>query len=92
MERKWTYRQYHIQDNSGVAHKYVRIYFNTNRFSALPFFGPHYKPHGARRLSKHHHLRFDPKIGNGVCEIRCIPCSCVACTSMIDKPYISGIP
>ena len=28
----------------------------------------------------------------GVCEIRLIPCACVACTSMLDKPCISGIP
>ena len=28
----------------------------------------------------------------GVCEIRRIPCACVACTSMLDKPWISGIP
>ena len=27
----------------------------------------------------------------GVCEIRRIPCACVACTSMLDKPLISGI-
>ena len=26
------------------------------------------------------------------CAIRCIPCACVACTSMLDKPLISGIP
>ena len=28
----------------------------------------------------------------GVCETRSIPCACVACTSIIDKPWISGIP
>ena len=27
----------------------------------------------------------------GVCEIRLIPCACVACTSMLYKPWISGI-
>ena len=37
-------------------------------------------------------LSFDPKLGMGVCVIRCIPCACVACTSMLDKPWISGIP
>ena len=35
---------------------------------------------------------FDPKIDNGVCAIRCISCTCVACTSLIDKNWISGIP
>ena len=92
MERKWTDRQYHVQDNADVSHKYVKMYCNTNKLIALSFCGPHYKPHGARGLSKHNHLRFDPKIGNGVCEILHIPCACVACTSMIYKPQISGIP
>ena len=43
-------------------------------------------------LSKHYHLRFDPKLGHGICEIIRITCDCVACTSMLDKPWIYGIP
>ena len=85
MERKWTDRQYHVQDNDDVAHQDVRIYCNI-------FCGPHSNPHGARGLSKHYHLRFDPKLGNGICAICRIPCACVACTSMLDKPWISGMP
>ena len=69
MERKWTDRQYHVQYNAGVSHQDVRMYCNTNQFPALPFCGPYSKPHVARGLSKHYHLRFDPKLGNGVCEI-----------------------
>ena len=29
IERKWTDRQYHVQDNADVAHQDVKIYFNT---------------------------------------------------------------
>ena len=68
------------------------MYFNTNQFPELSFSGPHSKPHGARGLNKHYRLRFDPKLGMGVCAIIRIPCACVACTSMQDKPWISGIP
>ena len=32
MEIKWTYIEYHVQDNAGVEHKYVKMYFNTNQF------------------------------------------------------------
>ena len=92
MERKWTDRQYHVQDDANVAHQYVRMYCNTNQFHALPFCGPHSKPHGARGVSNHYHLRFDQKLCNGVCAILRIPCTCAACTSMIYKPWISGIP
>ena len=92
MERKWEFRQYHVQDNSDVAHKYVKIYCDTNKFPALPFFGPHYKPCGTRGLSKCYHLRFDTKIGNGVCAIIYIPCDCVVCTSILYKPWIYGTP
>ena len=80
MEIKYIDIQYHVQYNADFAHQDVRIYFNTNQFPALNFCGPHSKPHGARGLSKHYHLRFDPKLGNGVCATRRIPCACVACT------------
>ena len=89
---KWTDIEYHVQDSANPAHKDVKLYFNTNQFPQLPLCGPHPKPHGARGLSKHYHLRFDPKIGHGICVIRRIPCACVACTSMLDQPWISGIP
>ena len=68
------------------------MYFDTNQFPELPFSGPHTKPFGARALSKNYHLRFDTKLGNGICEIRRIPCSCVVCTAMLDQPWIYGIP
>ena len=92
MERKWTDRQYHVQNNADVAHQDLRIYCNKNQLPSLTFCGPHSKPYGARGLSKHYHLRFDLKLGNGVCAIFRIPCACVTCTSVMDKTRISGIP
>ena len=89
---KWTYREYHVQDNFGVSHKDVKMYCDTNQFPELPFCGSHPKPHGARGLGKNYHLMFDPKLGRRICAIRRIPCACVGCTSMIDKPWIYGIP
>ena len=41
MERKWTYRQYHVQDNSDVAQQDVIIYYNKHQFPALKCCGPH---------------------------------------------------
>ena len=69
MERKWTVRQYHVQDNADVEHQDVKMYCNTNKLPEISFCGPHSKPRGARGLNKHDHLRFDPKLGMGVCEI-----------------------
>ena len=74
MEIKLTERKYHVQDNADVELKDVKIYCSTNQFV------PHSKPHGSRVLSKHYHLRFDPKLGMGVCQILRILCACVACT------------
>ena len=91
MDRKWTERKYHVQDNASVELKDVKMYCNTNQFPALPFCGPYSKPHGARGLSKHYNFRFDTKLAMGECAIRRIPCACVACTSMLDKPWIYGI-
>ena len=70
----------------------MKIYCNTNKFPELSFSCQHPKPHGARGLSKHYHLRFYPKLGMGICAVRCIPFYCVACTSILDKLWISGTP
>ena len=67
------------------------IYCDTNQLPELPFCGPHPKPHGERGPSKNDNLRFDPKLGHGICEISCIPCAYVGCTSIPDKPWISSI-
>ena len=88
---KWTDIEYHVQDNADVSHKDVKMYCDTNQNPALIFCGRHPKPHGAMGLSKHHHLSFDPKICNGIFEISLIPFACVACTSMLEKPWIYGI-
>ena len=34
-KRKWTDREYHVQDNADVTHKDVKMYFDTYQFSAL---------------------------------------------------------
>ena len=66
------------------------MYCDTNQLPALTFCGPHRKPRGSRGLSKHYHLRFDPKLGHGICDIFHIPCACVACTAMLDQAWIYG--
>ena len=91
MERKWTERKYHIQDNATVELIDVKIYCNTNQSPELLFSGPDSKPHVLRGLSKHYHLRFDTKLGMGVCKNCHIPHACVAFTSILDKSWISGI-
>ena len=73
MNRKWIEMKYHNQDNADFELKEVKMYFNTNQFPILIFCGPHSKPHGARGLGKHYHLRFDPKLGIGKYEILPIP-------------------
>ena len=88
---KWTDREYHVQDNADVSQKYVRMYCDTRKSPSLPFFGTHPKPHGARGLSKNYNLRFDPKLGHGICAIRRIPYDCIGCTSMLEKHWIYGI-
>ena len=92
MKREWTEIKYHILDNESVDLKDVKMYCNTNQFPTLPFCGPYSKPHGARGIGMHYHLRFDPKLGMGKCTIFRIPCSCVPCISILDKPWIYGIP
>ena len=70
-----------FQDNADIELKDVKLYYNTNQFPELSFYGSYYKPHDERGLIKHHNLHFDPKIVMGVCAMCRIPCACVACTS-----------
>ena len=91
-KRKSTDREYHVQDNADVSHKDVKMYCDTKQLPALPFFVPHPKPHVERWWIKHYNLRFDPRLGHGICAIIRIPCACVECTSMLYKTWIYCIP
>ena len=91
MEIIWKNRQYHVQDNYAVEHQDVKIHCNTSQWPELSFCGPHYKPYGSKGLITHYHLILDKKLGMGICAIFRIPCGCVACSSMLDKPWISSI-
>ena len=42
MNRKWTKRNYHIQDNADVELKDVKMYCNKNQVPTLPFCGPNW--------------------------------------------------
>ena len=85
---KFKDRYYHVQYNSDVAHKDMKMYCDTNQFPTIPFCGSHPKPYGERGLGKNYHLRFDPNLRNVICAIFRIPCDSVACTSMLYKPWI----
>ena len=43
-------------------------------------------------MSKNYHLRFDTKLGHGICAILRIPCAYVVCASILENPWIYGIP
>ena len=61
-------------------------------FNASPriiIFSPHEKPHGVKGLSKHYYFQLD-QIGHGKCVIIQIPCACISCTHMLDKPFVVG--
>ena len=52
-EKKQTDREYHVQDNADVAHKYVKMFCDTNQLPVLPLYGSHPKPYGSMWFSKH---------------------------------------
>ena len=86
-KRKWTEREYHVQDSKDIHHKSVKVSFASTKFTALTFFVPHEKSHGVRGLIKHYHLQLEPKLDNGKCAIKRIPCACNVCTNMSDKHW-----
>ena len=82
--------KYLMQDNDDVVYKYFRIFCDTNHFLSLPFCGTHINPHGVEGLSKNYHMRFDTKLGHGICTIFQIPCACDKFTYMSYKPWTPG--
>ena len=56
---EWTDRQYHVQGNAAVEHKYVKMYCNMSQFLELSLCILQSKPHVAKGLIKNYHLRFD---------------------------------
>ena len=46
-----------------------------------------WKSHGVSGRSTHYHFWLDPKLGNGKCEIRWIPCACITCTNILVRPW-----
>ena len=73
-------------------HKYIKRFFNKNQFPSLKFCGPQTKPHGIRGLSKHYHIRFDPKLVHDIYLIHHIPCVCAEFTSMLEINWVHGFP
>ena len=88
-KQKCTEREYHVQNDADIAHKYVKMFGNTNQFPSFSFCGTHTKPHGVRGFSKHYHMWFDPKLGHDICAICRILCVCAECTSMLEKLCIN---
>ena len=89
--RKLTEREYHVHNDADVVQKYVNKFCNTNQFTPLPFCVSHTKPHGARGLSKHSHMRFDPKLEHVIFTILHITCAYAECKYMLNKPWIIGL-
>ena len=75
-----TESEYNVQEGADVGRKDVNMFCNKNQFPLFLFGGPHTKLHVVRWLSKHEHIRFDPKIGHVICAICLIPCACDECT------------
>ena len=90
-KRNWTDNNYHFQDKKYVPHTSVKMSCSTTQFPYFSFFGPHAKPHVVRGLSKHYHLRLDPKFGHGKCAIRKIPFDSISCTTMLYNPWAYGV-
>ena len=81
-----------MQHNKDFKDQDVKIYYATNQFPELQFLGTHSKTHGVRGLGKHYHIRFDPKLVHGTCEICHIPCACIFFTSIMDQTWVPGFP
>ena len=81
-----------MQNNEYAKHQYVNIYCATNQFPDFSCCVPHNKPHGLSGLGKNYHMRFDPKLGHGTCEVCHITCACMKYISIIYQPWNPSVP
>ena len=57
-------------------------------FHKIPLNNQHNtKPYGLKDLIQYYHLHFDPKLGQGKCAIRIIPCACNAYIDQLGFPW-----
>ena len=56
-----------------------------NIFYYVAFLMSEHKTHVVRGMSKHYHLRLDPKLVHGKYAIQLITFEYVSCTNMLDK-------
>ena len=73
----------------GHARGDVSMEFSVDMFYKIPHNNKnHTKPYVVHVLIRNYHLQFDPKLGQGKCEIRHIPCVYNSCTDHLDFLWI----
>ena len=55
-KQKWVEREYRVQEDADVLHKYDKMLCDTNQFPSLPFCSTQTKLHGIIGLIKHYHV------------------------------------
>ena len=80
-------RHYFVQNKDDVKHSLVNMSWKNTLFPKLP--APESQPnvHGKHGVMTHYHFRVDPKLGEGKCAIRRIPCACAACIEQMQKHW-----
>ena len=61
------------------------------QFTELKFCGPHTKPHGIHALGNNYYVRFDHNLGDGKCNMCCIPCAYIYFITILDHIWIPGM-
>ena len=75
-------RFYHQQKKEDVEFQNVSISFSVHVFHKLPHNNQHYKKsNGVHGQLQSYHFKFDPRLGQGNCEIGRITCAYNACIS-----------
>ena len=77
------------QKNEDIESQNVSMTFSVYMFYKLSHNHRHQtKPYGVHGLIWHYHLQFEPKLGQGKCEIWHVPCVCNSCTDHLDFLWI----
>ena len=80
-------QNYLIQNKNDATLTAINMTWNNSLFPKLPESGNSAPIRGKCGVMTHYHYRLDPKLGEGVCAIHCIPCACAACVQQLQLPW-----
>jgi len=89
--RKYASKKYFVQKKEDVPFHNLKMTWTQSCFKSIKVADGRSKVCGCETVISHYHYRVDPKLGEGKCLMRRIPCLCQACNSQLKRKWLPGV-